>query len=144
MRIDDRGSTGNETFYLWASGLICTENRMASRHWLHLVRTATASKVVCSKMWVQVAASKRYQIPCVFGGKETRSGGQQHTNKKKKSLHNTISGFISAWNLKQAYSQWHEYMHSVYCILPHGPGVDSASNGNEYQEYFLGVKAASA
>jgi len=24
----------------------------------------------------------------------------------------------------------------------YGPGVDSASNGNEYQEYFLGVKAA--
>ena len=26
----------------------------------------------------------------------------------------------------------------------YGPGVDSASNKNEYQEYFLGVKAASA
>ena len=25
-----------------------------------------------------------------------------------------------------------------------GPGVDSASNINEYQEYFLGVKAAGA
>ena len=25
-----------------------------------------------------------------------------------------------------------------------GPGVDSASNRNEYQEYFLGVKAACA
>ena len=24
------------------------------------------------------------------------------------------------------------------------PGVDTASNGNEYQEYFLGVKAAGA
>ena len=24
----------------------------------------------------------------------------------------------------------------------HGPGVDSASNRNEYQEYFVGVKAA--
>jgi len=24
----------------------------------------------------------------------------------------------------------------------YGPGVDSASNKNEYQEYFLGVKAA--
>jgi len=31
-------------------------------------------------------------------------------------------------------------------ILPAAlcPGVDSASNGNEYQEYFLGVKAADA
>ena len=28
--------------------------------------------------------------------------------------------------------------------LNYGPGVDSASNRNEYQEYFLGVKAASA
>jgi len=26
----------------------------------------------------------------------------------------------------------------------YGPGVDSASNRNEYQEHFLGVKAASA
>jgi len=25
-----------------------------------------------------------------------------------------------------------------------GPGVDSASNRNEYQEYFLGLKAAGA
>ena len=26
----------------------------------------------------------------------------------------------------------------------YGPGVDSASNRNEYQEYFLGVRAADA
>jgi len=26
----------------------------------------------------------------------------------------------------------------------YGPGVDSASNRNEYQEYFLGVKTAGA
>jgi hypothetical protein len=26
----------------------------------------------------------------------------------------------------------------------HGPGVDSSSNRNEYQEYFLGAKAAGA
>ena len=28
--------------------------------------------------------------------------------------------------------------------LHYGPGVDSACNRNEYQEYFLGVKAAGA
>ena len=28
--------------------------------------------------------------------------------------------------------------------LPSGPGVDSASNRNEYQDYFLGIKAAGA
>ena len=28
--------------------------------------------------------------------------------------------------------------------LCYSPGVDSASNRNEYQEYFLGVKAAGA
>jgi len=28
--------------------------------------------------------------------------------------------------------------------LHYGPGVNSATNRNEYQEYFLGVKAASA
>jgi len=30
------------------------------------------------------------------------------------------------------------------CRSHYGPGVDSASNRNEYQEYFLGVKAAGA
>jgi len=31
----------------------------------------------------------------------------------------------------------------TYSFRPHyGPGIDSASNRNEYQEYFLGVKAA--
>jgi len=29
-------------------------------------------------------------------------------------------------------------------LLHYGPGVDSASNRNEYQEYFLEVKAAGA
>ena len=32
---------------------------------------------------------------------------------------------------------WHNSSDRTY-----GPGVDSASNRNEYQEYFLGVKAA--
>jgi hypothetical protein len=33
--------------------------------------------------------------------------------------------------------------HENLSFRPHyGPGVDSASNRNEYQEYFLGVKAA--
>jgi hypothetical protein len=41
-------------------------------------------------------------------------------------------GFL--WNFSLTYSFW-----------PHsGPGVDIASNRNEYQEYFLGVKAAGA
>jgi len=33
---------------------------------------------------------------------------------------------------------------AVWKYYIHGPGVDSASNTNEYQEYFLGVKAAGA
>ena len=33
----------------------------------------------------------------------------------------------------------------MYFLNPHyGPEVDSVSNRNEYQEYFLGVKAAGA
>jgi len=33
----------------------------------------------------------------------------------------------------------------IKSLRPHcGPGVDSASNRNEYQEHFLGVKAAGA
>ena len=38
------------------------------------------------------------------------------------------------WNFSLTYS----------LRLHYGPGVDSASNRNEYQEYFLGVKAAGA
>ena len=38
------------------------------------------------------------------------------------------------WNFSFTLSFWPHY----------GPGVDSASNRNEYQEYFLGVKAAGA
>jgi len=37
-------------------------------------------------------------------------------------------------NFSVTYSFWSHY----------GPGVDSASNRNEYQVYFLGVKAAGA
>jgi len=38
------------------------------------------------------------------------------------------------WNFSLTKSFWPHY----------GPGVDSAYNRNEYQEYFLGVKAAGA
>jgi hypothetical protein len=38
-----------------------------------------------------------------------------------------------------------EFFIDIILFLPHyGPGVDSASNRNEYQEYFLGVKVAGA
>ena len=41
-------------------------------------------------------------------------------------------------------SRWYHWNFSlILSFWPHyGPGVDSASNRNEYQEYFLGVKAA--
>jgi len=38
------------------------------------------------------------------------------------------------WNFSLTQPFWPHY----------GPGVDSASNRNKYQEYFLGVKAAGA
>jgi hypothetical protein len=43
-------------------------------------------------------------------------------------------------------SRWCHWNFSIDIILPiaHSPGVDSASNRNEYQEHFLGVKAAGA
>jgi len=38
-----------------------------------------------------------------------------------------------------------EFFIDIKSFLSHyGPGVDSASNRNEYQEHFLGVKAAGA
>ena len=42
-------------------------------------------------------------------------------------------------------SWFHWIFHYIKSFRSHyGPGVDSASNRNEYQEYFLGVKAAGA
>jgi len=36
------------------------------------------------------------------------------------------------------------FFSDIILRLHYGPGVDSASNRNEYQVYFLGVKAAGA
>ena len=42
-------------------------------------------------------------------------------------------------------SRWDHYNFSLTQSWPHyGPGVDSTCSRNKYQEYFLGVKAASA
>jgi hypothetical protein len=37
-----------------------------------------------------------------------------------------------------------EFFIDIILSVAYGPGVDSASNINEYQEYFLGVKEAGA
>jgi len=53
---------------------------------------------------------------------------------------NTAALVSKLWNLMYIYI----YIY-IYSFQSHyGPGVDSASNRNEYQEYFLGVKAAGA
>jgi len=47
----------------------------------------------------------------------------------------------------RGFSSWRVHLQLTYSFRSHcGPGVDSASNRNEYQEYFLGrgVKAAGA
>ena len=42
-------------------------------------------------------------------------------------------------------SRWCHLNFSLTSFRPHyGPGVDSASNRNEYPEYFLGLKVAGA
>jgi hypothetical protein len=41
-------------------------------------------------------------------------------------------------------SRWCHRNFSFHLRPQYGPGVDSVSNKNEYQEYFLGVKAAGA
>jgi hypothetical protein len=46
---------------------------------------------------------------------------------------------IGAWNFNRLLCPYKKSFRSHY-----GPGVDSASNRNEYQEYFLVVKAAGA
>jgi hypothetical protein len=53
---------------------------------------------------------------------------------RKKSLLKSTLLLIAIWIFSLTQSFW----------LLYGPGVDSASNRNEYQECFLGVKAAGA
>jgi hypothetical protein len=48
-------------------------------------------------------------------------------------LTETMSGFDSRW------CHWY-FLFILSFQLHYGPGVDSASNRNEYQEYFLGGK----
>jgi hypothetical protein len=61
-----------------------------------------------------------------------------------------VAQFVEALRYKpegrQFYFRWcHSHFSLTETFRPHyGPGVDSASNRNEYQEYFLGVKAAGA
>jgi len=42
------------------------------------------------------------------------------------------------------YSRWYHWEFFIDIMPYYGPEVDSASNRNDYQEYFLGVKAAGA
>ena len=61
-----------------------------------------------------------------------------------------VAQFIEALRYKSGGhgfdTQWCHWNFSLTQSLwpPYGPGVDSASNRNEYQEYFLGVKADGA
>ena len=43
-----------------------------------------------------------------------------------------------------SWCQWNFFIDIKYFRSHNGPGVDSASNRNEYQEYSLGVKVAGA
>jgi len=46
--------------------------------------------------------------------------------------------------LDPSWCQWIFHLHKKNFRSHYGSGVDSVSNRNEYQEYFLGVKAAGA
>jgi hypothetical protein len=61
-----------------------------------------------------------YETPCIYMGHKSEG-----------------SGFDSRW------CHWN-FSFTYSFRLHYGPGVDPASNRNEYQEYFLGVKAAGA
>jgi hypothetical protein len=62
--------------------------------------------------------------------------------------HNDYDNNLVKYNCwKEIAGEWQGY--GMLCVnwplqSHYGPGVDSASNRNEYQEYFLGVKAADA
>jgi len=62
----------------------------------------------------------------------------------------TVAQFVEALRYKLEgrglLSRWCHWNFSLaQSFRPYyGPGVDSASNRNEYQEYFLGIKATGA
>jgi len=56
-----------------------------------------------------------------------------------------ISCLCLQWSLVRSHLVSLEFFIDLKSFRSHyGPGVDSASNRNEYQEHFLGVKAAGA
>ena len=95
-----------------------------------------------------------------------RRNGRVHLNRRGASVQSTTDSRcvrISGSNGGTAVAQWlrccatnrkiavsipagvSEFFIDIKSFRSHyGPGVDSASNRNEYQEYFLGVKAAGA
>ena len=62
------------------------------------------------------------------------SGGVVVKALRYKPVGRVFDSRLSHWKFSLAYS----------FRSPYGPAVDSASNRNEYQVYFLGVKAAGA
>ena len=61
--------------------------------------------------------------------------GASQRNKRKNLKQNM---FLATRTTCDGAFQWQSFR------LQYGPGVDTASNRNEYQVYFLGVKAAGA
>jgi hypothetical protein len=67
-----------------------------------------------------------------------------------RGLHSSIN--VLKYALKNRFCPWVvrflmvslEFFIDVIFLPHYGSGVDSASNRNEYQEYFMGVKAAGA
>ena len=62
---------------------------------------------------------------------------RRHQDSKSNSLI-PFREIIAVFDLIMQKAHTHTHTHH------YGPGVDSASNRNEYQQYFLGVKAAGA
>jgi hypothetical protein len=77
----------------------------------------------------------RQTIPLLVILRKSNKNWGNRGSKVVKVLHYKSEGrwFDPRW------CHWHKSFWSHY-----GPGVDSASNWNEYQEYFLGVNAAGA
>jgi len=74
----------------------------------------------------------------------------EHFAVQSKAVGHALAQFVDALRYKPEGrgfdSRWcHWNLSLTYSFRPHyGPGIDSASKRNEYQEYFLGVKPAGA
>ena len=125
---------------IWCTGIQDLEKKCSDKYpvvgkWLQNMNQNTTTNfltpcklLLLNSQWRRNLNSKSYPV---------QNGDRGNTVVKVLCYKSGGRWFDPSWC--QWIFHWHKSFRSHY-----GPGVDSASNRNEYQEHFLGVKAAGA